>query len=154
MNFLSPVWMEMVADLFSFDILTWVARTGTGVTDQLVSCSDSEIKMHEIITTAATHTQYQLVVFSAPPTPDTALSGARKSSSLLETICEGATPGFLGDKFRQMCHDKCIRWHMTSKLILSLVFIILLDCIKIELDENTSGLKRPNVIQLPVRLLD
>ena len=121
MNFLSPVWMEMVADLFNFDILARVWRTWTGTDDdQLVSCSDSEIEMHEIIRTApaaTSHKQYQLVVFSpAPPALPATESDGRKSSSsrhqmnLMERESQKEPRlNFLRDKFCQMCHDKCIR---------------------------------------------
>ena len=105
MNFLSPVWMEMVADLFNFDILARVWRTWTGTDDdQLVSCSDSEIKMHEIIRTApaaTSHKQYQLVVFS-PSRPTRPASHSIRWPQIVkfsssdefngERISEGATP--------------------------------------------------------------
>ena len=92
----------MVADLFNFDILTRVWRTGTGTDDdQLVSCSDSEIKMHEIIRTApaaTSHKQYQLVVFSPalPASHSIRWPQIVKFSSSDEfngeRISEGATP--------------------------------------------------------------
>ena len=112
--------------------------------------------MHEIIRTApaaTSHKQYQLVVFSpAPPAlPATESDGHKSSSSrhqmnLMERESQKEPRlNFLRDKFCQMCHDKCIRWHASVNLCL--ISSLLLNWIKIDCDEKRSGMPQTNCIQ-------